>query len=95
MAIAMAAPQEEHDETRRQRVNRELIELLNELRIALPGVQVLFAFLLAVPFSNGYSRTTDFQRAVFLVTLIATAVSAAFFIAPTAYHRLHFRNQEK
>ena len=81
MAIAMAAPQEEHDETRRQRVNRELIELLNELRIALPGVQVLFAFLLAVPFSNGYSRTTDFQRAVFLVTLIATAVSAAFFIA--------------
>ena len=95
MASAMAAPQEEHDESKRQRVNRELIELLNELRIALPGVQVLFAFLLAVPFSNGYSHTTSFQRAVFISTLVATAFSAAFFIAPTAYHRLHFRNQEK
>jgi Family of unknown function (DUF6328) len=85
----------EHDETRRQRVNRELIELLNELRVALPGVQVLFAFLLAVPFSNGYKRTTSFERAVFFVTLVATAISTAFFIAPSAYHRLHFRNQEK
>jgi hypothetical protein len=91
----MATSQPEHDETRRERVNRELIELLNELRVALPGVQVLFAFLLAVPFSNGYKRITDFQRAVFFATLCATAVSTAFFIAPSAYHRLHFRNQEK
>ncbi|MFL5893815.1 MAG: DUF6328 family protein [Thermoleophilaceae bacterium] len=91
----MATSREEHDETDRERVNRELLELLNELRIALPGVQVLFAFLLAVPFSNGYTRTTDFQRAVFVVTLVATAISTAFFIAPSAYHRLHFRNQEK
>ena len=95
MALSMAAPSQEHDESKRQRVNRELIELLNELRIALPGVQVLFAFLLAVPFSNGWVRTTSFERAVFVSTLVATAISAAFFIAPTAYHRLHFRNQEK
>jgi membrane-bound acyltransferase YfiQ involved in biofilm formation len=92
--MTTSAP-EHDDESRRQRVNRELIELLNELRVALPGVQVLFAFLLAVPFSNGYKRITPFEKAVFFVTLIATAISTAFFIAPSAYHRLHFRNQEK
>src|SRR5437763_16173967 len=91
----MATSEPEHDETRRERVNRELIELLNELRVALPGVQVLFAFLLAVPFSNGYKRITSFEKAVFFMTLIATAISTAFFIAPSAYHRLHFRNREK
>ena len=96
MAIRMTVSHEEHDdETRRERINRELIELLNELRVALPGVQVLFAFLLAVPFSNGYSRVTPFQKAVFFMTLLATAISTAFFIAPSAYHRFHFRNHEK
>jgi len=83
------------EEDRKERVSRELIELLNELRVALPGVQVLFAFLLAVPFSAGWSKVTEFQKQLFFVTLCATAVSAAFFIAPSAYHRLHFRNQEK
>jgi ABC-type uncharacterized transport system YnjBCD permease subunit len=91
----MAQPQTEHDESRRDRVNRELIELLNELRVALPGVQLLFAFLLAVPFSNGYKRVTEFQKDLFFVTLAATAVSTACFIVPTAYHRLNFRNREK
>src|SRR5213595_3284830 len=96
MAQPMAESHAEHDdETRRERVNRELIELLNELRVALPGVQVLFAFLLAVPFSNGYKRITSFEKAVFFMTLIATTISTAFFIAPSAYHRLHFRNREK
>lgn len=83
------------DESRRERVNRELIELLNELRVALPGVQVLFAFLLAVPFSNGYKRVTSFQKNVFFATLMATAVSTACFIVPTAYHRMNFRKREK
>ncbi len=83
------------EENRRERVDRELIELLNELRVALPGVQVLFAFLLAVPFSAGYNKITPLQRDVFFATLAATAVSTAFFIAPSAYHRWHFRNQEK
>ena len=82
-------------ETRRERVNRELIELLNELRVALPGVQVLFAFLLAVPFSAGYDKITAFQKDLFFATLAATAISTAFFIAPSAYHRWHFRNHEK
>jgi hypothetical protein len=83
------------DETRKERVDRELIELLNELRVALPGVQVLFAFLLAVPFAQGWKSVTDFQKQVFFATLCSTAVSTAFLIAPSAYHRFHFRNQEK
>jgi hypothetical protein len=92
----MGESQQEHDEeSRRERVNRELIELLNELRVALPGVQVLFAFLLAVPFANGYSRITGFQKSIFFVTLIATSASTACFIVPTAYHRLNFRKREK
>jgi Family of unknown function (DUF6328) len=96
MAPRVEGSREEHDEeSRRERVNRELIELLNELRVALPGVQVLFAFLLAVPFSNGYKRITNFQKDVFYATLIATSVSTACFIVPTAYHRLNFRNREK
>jgi hypothetical protein len=96
MALPMAESPEEHDEEpRRERINRELIELLNELRVALPGVQVLFAFLLAVPFSNGYSRITAFQKNVFYATLAATAISTACFIVPTAYHRLNFRKREK
>ena len=83
------------DEDERDRVNRELIELLNELRVALPGVQVLFAFLLAVPFAQGWQKTTDFQRDVFYATLLATAVSTALLIAPSAYHRLSFRQGQK
>jgi hypothetical protein len=96
MATRTAESQEEHDEeSRRERVNRELIELLNELRVALPGVQVLFAFLLAVPFANGWSKVTEFQKDIFFATLIATSISTACFIVPTAYHRLNFRNREK
>jgi hypothetical protein len=78
-----------------ERINRELLELLNELRVALPGVQVLFAFLLAVPFAQGFSKVNDFQRGLFLATLLCTAVSAALLIAPSAYHRLHCRQRNK
>jgi hypothetical protein len=92
----MAESRAEHDEeSRRERINRELIELLNELRVALPGVQVLFAFLLAVPFANGWSKVTDSQKNIFFATLIATSISTACFIVPTAYHRLNFRKREK
>jgi putative flippase GtrA len=73
------------DETEAERVDRNLGELLQELRVALPGVQVLFAFLLAVPFQ---------ERAYFL-TLLFTAISAALLIAPSAHHRLAFRMQRK
>jgi hypothetical protein len=92
----MDEPREEHDdESRRERVNRELIELLNELRVALPGVQVLFAFLLAVPFANGWTKVTSYQKDIFFATLLLTAISTACFIVPTAYHRLNFRKREK
>jgi hypothetical protein len=83
------------DESKPERIDRELIELLNELRVALPGVQVLFAFLLAVPFTQRFPQATNFQRALFLMTLLLTAVSAALLIAPSAYHRLHFRQHNK
>jgi Family of unknown function (DUF6328) len=83
------------NEGKKERVDRELIELLNELRVALPGVQVLFAFLLAVPFSNGWTRVTAFQRDLFFATLMATAISTALLIAPSAYHRIHFRQPNK
>jgi hypothetical protein len=86
---------DESNEDRSERINRELIELLNELRVALPGVQVLFAFLLAVPFSQRFADTNDFQRALFIVTLLCTAVSAVLLIAPSAYHRIHFRQRNK
>src|SRR5215218_8175466 len=84
-----------HEETRSQRINRELMELLNELRVALPGVQILFAFLLVVPFQQRVEQTTDFQRSLYLVTLVAAAVATGLFIAPAAQHRVLFRQHDK
>lgn len=76
-------------------LNRELIELLNELRVVLPGVQVLFAFLLAVPFANGWKRVTPLQRDVFFVAFVATAASSILLIAPSVHHRLLWREGVK
>jgi hypothetical protein len=83
------------EETPKERANRELIELLNELRVVLPGVTVLLAFLLAVPFAKGWSRVTAFQRDVFVVAFLATAVSVALLTAPSSYHRLRFLQDDK
>jgi uncharacterized protein DUF6328 len=84
-------------ETDKERIDRELIELLNELRVALPGVQVLFAFLLTVPFTQRFSQVTEVERDVFFGSFLCTAVATAFLIAPSAYHRIRFRagDQEK
>ena len=82
-------------ETKEERYNRELIELLNELRVALPGVQVLFAFLLTVPFSNGFPKLSAFDREIYFVAFIATAVSTVLLIAPSSYHRLRWRQHDK
>jgi predicted neutral ceramidase superfamily lipid hydrolase len=90
-----AVKQRDIDESKSERIDRELIELLNELRVALPGVQVLFAFLLTVPFAQGFTTTTTFQRNLFFAILSCTAVSAAFLIAPSAWHRIHFRQEDK
>jgi Family of unknown function (DUF6328) len=75
--------------------DRQMIELLNELRVALPGVQILFAFLLTVPFSQRFGDLTLFQRDVFYITLIATTLSTACLIAPSAAHRLRFHQGER
>ena len=84
------------DPTRDERkLDRQMIELLNELRVALPGVQILFAFLLTVPFSFRFDKLTAFQRDVYYVTLIATLLSAACLIAPSAAHRLRFHRGDR
>ena len=78
-----------------ERLNRELIELLNELRVALPGVQVLFAFLLTVPFSDRFGDLTGSQRAFYFATFVGTTIATGLFMAPTAYHRIRFREGDK
>jgi hypothetical protein len=100
---AGAAPDDEdrperdsgRDETEEERLDRNLGELLQELRVALPGVQVLFAFLLAVPFQQGFEEVTEFQKIVYFATLMLTAISATMLISPSAYHRITFRYQQK
>jgi Kef-type K+ transport system membrane component KefB len=78
-----------------ERTNRQLTELLQELRVALPGVQILFAFLLTVPFAQGFQRVTDFQKDLYFATLMCTAISTACLIAPTATHRLRFHKRDR
>ena len=63
--------------------------------MALPGVQVLFAFLLTVPFQQRFRQVNDFQEIVYLATLVAAATATAFLIAPSAYHRVMFEQHEK
>jgi cation transport ATPase len=95
--VPHAEPAEEPDRTdeEQERLNRQMTELLNELRVAMPGVQVLFAFLLAVPFQQRFETVNAFQRDVYLVTLLAAATATAFLIAPSAYHRIAFQAHEK
>ena len=85
---------EEIRETPKQRADRELIELLNELRVALPGVQVLFAFLLVVPFSTRFN-VDRVEKVAYMIALLATVVGTILFIAPSAYHRLRWREKNK
>jgi drug/metabolite transporter (DMT)-like permease len=74
-------------------MDRKLMELLGELRVALPGVQVLFAFLLVVPFNQGFKTVTDFQKGVYFGTLLCTATASVFLIAPSVHHRLTKKEQ--
>jgi Family of unknown function (DUF6328) len=83
------------DETEGERLDRNLSELLQELRVALPGVQVLFAFLLAVPFQQNFTDITGFQKGVYFGTLVCATISAVMLISPSAYHRMTFRYQQK
>lgn len=82
-------------ETELERLDRNLDELLASLRVALPGVQVLFAFLLVLPFQARFPETTSFQEKLYLVTLLCVALSTFLLIAPTARNRLRFRHSDK
>jgi hypothetical protein len=82
-------------ETRHERLNRELDQLLNELRVVLPGVQVLLAFLLTAVFATGFDRMDDDGRAVYLTAVVLTALATIFLMAPTMHHRLRFREGVK
>src|SRR3954453_1515806 len=95
MVKQMAERPSGRDESEEERLDRNLGELLQELRVALPGVQVLFAFLLAVPFQQNFTKISEFEKKVYFATLLLTAISAALLIAPSAYHRITFRYQQK
>jgi hypothetical protein len=82
-------------ETEKDRLNRNLDQLLQELRVVLPGVQVLFAFLLAVPFSTRFNRVDQFERVVFFIALIFTAISVVLLLSPSIQHRILFRHDQK
>ena len=82
-------------ESEKERLDRNLLELLQELRVAIPGVQVLFAFLLVVPFNQRFPDITDFQQTLYFVTLLLATAATACLIAPTAHHRVEFRAKDK
>src|SRR5919107_621840 len=86
---------QDRSEEQQERLNRQMMELLNEIRVAMPGVQVLFGFLLTVPFQQRFQRVTEFQETVYFVTLIAAATATAFLIAPFAYHRVMLEQHDK
>jgi hypothetical protein len=83
------------EESEKERLDRNLEQLLGELRVALPGVQVLFAFLLVVPFNQRFADITSFQQTVYFVTLLCATAACACLIAPTAHHRIEFRGRDK
>ena len=83
------------DESEAERADRNLAELLQELRVAGLGVQVLFGFLLSLPFTNRFTRLGPGQRDLYLATLVLAAVATALLLGPVAYHRLVFRRGQK
>ncbi|MEW2380205.1 DUF6328 family protein [Micromonospora sp. NPDC047812] len=82
-------------ETEKQRWQRNFADLLQELRVAQTGVQILFAFLLTLPFSNGFTRTSGFQKDIYIVALLSAAAATAMIISPVAFHRALFRQGRK
>jgi O-antigen/teichoic acid export membrane protein len=85
----------DRDETPHERWDRNFGEILQEVRVAQTGVQILFAFLLTLPFSARFDETQPRDRAVYVVTLLASAAASALFLAPVSYHRVVFRQNRK
>jgi amino acid permease len=90
-----AEKQRTANETEKQRWDRNFADLLQELRVAQTGVQILFAFLLTLPFSSGFPQTTQFQKDAYIVALISAAFATAMIISPVAFHRALFRQGRK
>ncbi|MEU4422804.1 DUF6328 family protein [Actinoplanes sp. NPDC024001] len=96
MAVETQSPRKNSSqETEKQRWDRNFADLLQELRVAQTGVQILFAFLLTIPFSNGFPNATAFQKDVYVVALISAAFATALIISPVAFHRALFRQGRK
>jgi hypothetical protein len=94
-ARVVTAPEPLRDETDHERLDRNLVELLQEVRVVQTGVQVLFAFLLTVPFSSRFGAITGFQRGAYFAALVGSAAASVLLIAPTAVHRILFRLGQK
>ena len=82
-------------ETGAERDDRNLIELLQELRVAGLGVQVLFGFLLSIPFTSRFVKLSHAEHALYVAALLLAALATALLLAPVAYHRLVFRRHRK
>jgi hypothetical protein len=82
-------------ESEKEKTDRQLIELLNELRVALPGAQVLLAFLLTAPFQSHFSRTTRFERSVLFTGVVLTGAGVVLLMAPSVYHRIRWNEGGK
>ena len=91
----IAAADDERNETPLQRLDRNTVELVSEMRVAAIGIQVLFAFLLILPFNARFTRLNGFERGVYMVTLICIAIATVLLIAPSIHHRLLFRRGQK
>jgi len=87
--------QDPRNETRAQRDDRNMMELLQELRVAGLGVQVLFGFLLSLPFTNRFAKLGQVQRDIYVADLLLCVLSTALLLSPVAYHRLVFRRHLK
>jgi hypothetical protein len=87
--------QQQDKETKDERLDREMIELLNGLRVIIPGVQVLLAFLLTAPFNQRFQSLNGQEEGAYFVSLLSTAAATAFLIAPSTYHRILFRARDK
>ena len=93
--MGKVGPVTNDDESKDERENRELIELLNEVRVVLPGVQVLFAFLLTLAFSSAFKTIDSIERFTYLLAFFSTAGASVLLMAPTTFHRIRFRQGDK
>jgi MFS family permease len=93
--MSSAQPPDPRDESAAERDDRNLAELLQELRVAGLGVQVLFGFLLSLPFTTRFTRLTHGERGLYLTSLVLAALATALLVGPVAYHRLVFRRGQK